>query len=80
MGERRHDDAHRPMGGSGQRANRRPGQGLWGNATLITHTVAACEGCCMTPCRCAKADAYRARTAHATEADKHQQAAKSGGT
>lgn len=44
MAQRKHDDAHRPMGGRGQRGNRTTGRLMnWGGATLMTAPV--CTKC-----------------------------------
>jgi hypothetical protein len=53
MNKRKHDDAHRPMQGRGQRGNRLARPANWGGAELIEHTLETCSACCMNPCRCA---------------------------
>lgn len=44
QGKRTHDDAHRPLGGKGKRANRTPGRTMnWGAAELVERP--ACKEC-----------------------------------
>jgi hypothetical protein len=38
---RKHDDAHRPLGGRGQRGNRARTPANWGGAELVEHDVYA---------------------------------------
>jgi hypothetical protein len=49
---RKHDDAHRPLQGRGQRGNRPGRPANWGGVELIEQKVEACAACCMSPCRC----------------------------
>lgn len=44
QGKRKHDDAHRPLGGNGKRANRTTGRPMnWGGAELVERP--ACKAC-----------------------------------
>lgn len=45
MARRKHDDAHRPLGGRGQRGNRPGRPANWGGAQLLQHQVQACRAC-----------------------------------
>lgn len=63
MGTRKHDDAHRPLGGRGQRASRAGRPANWGGAQLIEHGPCPdCGGLLDQYHRCSGAPAPRRPT------------------